>query len=599
MKKIISLILAVSAFTLLLTGCDQQALELAELILDGIEQERADSIDGFLGTVEIHAIMEEGLTPVDQTGTREVVIKNSGTADLIINDMSVYLRIVDSETEEVTGEYFQDIFGILEGTKPDLPVAVPPGSTLSGLYVWFSPEEAGDISGVLSLETNAGEKIFRLAGTGAWELGLEVTGGGGKIVEPIEAASGEGRKVYYSPDDEVTLTAESAHPLGLRELDRWAVVTGFEDMAYIDGPELISTTVTLSGHADVEAEFIDPYVYVAEGGTGDYTTIQEGVDAYNSDDTKKGVCVAAGTYDLDDADRTLVRDVVFRGGYASDFSSREYKTPEQRSSSNPAYHTIINTGDDSLTFPSAATDVSLLEGFEIIGASGNRVPPVYADGSNLTIRYNTITAPSGGYAIGLEGSDALIENNTIYGADGGLQSVGVYVFDNSDPVIKENTITAGNPTEAGGESIAIYVDWFSNPVIDGNTLTAGSASGNNGKSVGVYSINSSSPVIKNNTIDAGYGETASYFLYFSYAGWPVIDNNIMFSASDGEQDRYGVFVGPNGRIESITRNNLYGCPDGYAWIYQEEEIFTSIGQVNDRWVPDPDDAEQLNISEEL
>ena len=245
-------------------------------------------------------------------------------------------------------------------------------------------------------------------------------------------------------------------------------------------------------------------------------------------------------------------------------------------------------------------DDSSLEGFIIGGGTGTAVIPVFANGSDVTIRYNTITAPVGGYGIGLEESDSTIENNVIYGANGALRSVGIYVNDYSDPTIKNNTITAGNPTSDGGESIAIYVDWFSNPVIDGNTLIAGNATGARGKSIGIYSVNSSSPIIKNNPIiSAGYGKSVSYALYFSYGGWPVIDNNIMFTPPDGEQNKYGMYIGPSARIDRMTRNNLYGFPEGYAYIYTEGRVLTTIQELNDRWVPENSGFEEPdNYSEE-
>lgn len=284
------------------------------------------------------------------------------------------------------------------------------------------------------------------------------------------------------------------------------------------------------------------------------------------------------------------RDILFRGGYEDDFNSRDIAT----------HQTNLNTGSSSLVFEDRMTEDTLLEGFTIAGSTGTAVTPVYINKSDVVLSSNTITAPVSGYAIGIENhADPTIENNVIYGANGGLRSVGIYVNDYSDPTIRNNTIIAGNPTSHGGESIAVYVDWFSNPVIDGNILTAGQATGDRGKSAGIYSINSSSPTIKNNIISAGYGKSVSYALYFSYGGWPVIDSNVMFTPESGSQSKYGMYIGSAARIDSMTRNNLYGFPDGFALIYTEDRVLRTIEEVNDRWVPENSGYEEPdNYSEE-
>jgi parallel beta-helix repeat protein len=613
--SVFAVIIAASLIGAAFSGCDQQSQELVQLALKEIAQERADSIEGFLGTVKIFSDEAGGrkLTPVGDTATRRITIENPGTADLVINDVSVYLQVYDSSEEEMTGEYFQDIFKIVEGTKPDLPLVIPPNGSFSSLYVSFSPVESGETTGVLSLETNAGEKFFRIWGNGAWRLDLDVSGQYGKIVEPIEVEIGEGPKTYYATDNEVTLKAVTLHPQGLWELDEWFIDSGdavIEDDPDTPDPEwkMLSAVVTLGGHAAIRAHFISPYVYVDDDATGPSydgssgdpaASIAAGVSIYNSNSTfpydLKGICVATGTYTIS-ADETVTRDVIFRGGFRTNFTERDYETAGDRST----YQTLINTTDVSLGFSSSVMDASVLEGFTLQGGTGSAVIPVYTNGSDVTIRYNTITAPVDGYGIGVQNhADPTIENNVIYGANGGLRSVGIYVNDYSDPTIRNNTIIAGNPTSDGGESIAIYVDWFSNPMIDGNILTAGQATGDRGKSAGIYSINSSSPTIKNNIISAGYGKSVSYALYFSYGGWPVIDSNVMFTPESGSQSKYGMYIGSAARIDSMTRNNLYGFPDGFALIYTEDRALKTIEEINDRWVPENSGYEEPdNYSEE-
>jgi hypothetical protein len=73
----------------------------------------------------------------------------------------------------------------------------------------------------------------------------------------------------------------------------------------------------------------------------------------------------------------------------------------------------------------------------------------------------------------------------------------------------------------------------------------------------------------------------------------------MFTPESGSQSKYGMYIGSAARIDSMTRNNLYGFPDGFALIYTEDRVLRTIEEVNDRWVPENSGYEEPdNYSEE-
>ncbi len=355
---------------------------------------------------------------------------------------------------------------------------------------------------------------------------------------------------------------------------------------------------------------------------------------YNTGDDKyhKGFVLSEGTYVL--GGNVSLPECSFRGGYNADFTDRSFETEADRT----VYPTIIETEAYSIVAGTDSTGVnptgdpltteSIIEGVIIVEgtagtASNNTAGLLIQSGAGTEVRYNTITGPADGYsviardaapninnnviysgtpidtwdsvAVHLDSSDALLENNTIAPADGPLRSIGIHIFSESDAVITGNTITAGNSSDGGGESVGIYIDSFCSPVITGNTITAGNSSGSNGKSYGIYSINSCSPFISENTISGGTGASTASALYFSYAGWPEIEDNVLYT--EGGDKRYGVYIfTASTRIDHMVRNNLYDCSTGFAFLYMENRTITDIAEVNQRWVPDPEDETLWNYS---
>jgi hypothetical protein len=60
-----------------------------------------------------------------------------------------------------------------------------------------------------------------------------------------------------------------------------------------------------------------------------------------------------------------------------------------------------------------------------------------------------------------------------------------------------------------------------------------------------------------------------------------------------------MYLGPNGRIETFSGNNIYNVPSGFVKLYSflGTEVLTTIDQVNTRYVPEGSPVEDLNRSE--
>ena len=207
----------------LFTGCSPDIPLAGRAVFTGQAAARSEKIDGFSSVLNISSD-EDGMTAVDDTGYTDLKMENSGTGDLVINDISIYREVfIDGELTDA--QTVQNIFGLAEGTKPELPLTIPAGGTLDSLRLFFKPVKNGLETGALVLETSSGPERLKLTGTGAWKLTLiaELSGGGtdqfGKIVKPIEVLIGENR-VYRAAESVVALMAETTHPLDLWELDQ-------------------------------------------------------------------------------------------------------------------------------------------------------------------------------------------------------------------------------------------------------------------------------------------------------------------------------------------------------------------------------------------
>ena len=605
MKKLITL-LVLTLILLFLTGCPNPGSPA--ISFPGFTRSSEDIYDGFLLTFDFTE------TPVGTPVTLPFSMANTGSSTLVITDMTYYLLEGSGSTATYTDR--QTVFSHSSLRVPSFPVLIEPQSTYDNLFPVFNPDTCGIFRGILALSTNLGTVRIRLTGTGQWRLTLKVNGGqNGSIVRPVAVAAGETVEYLCTTS---TVTVESAPTNWLYGLQQWVHEFVGAPTAVISDAAANITTVTLSGHATLRADFLQVYLCVddSNGGAGSgtagdpYQTIQQAIAAFTYP-TNKGIVVAGGTYTLT-ANLTLPRGT-FWGGYNGmpTFNTRNITT----------YVTTINLATHEIQSGADSADGTDINGFTINGGtlSGSKTAAVKCtSGSKIIVSNNIITAPVEGYAvhvqnaspsftyntlngsaagstaavIALDKASPVIGHNTITAGNGTVRSAGIFCYNESSPAITDNTITAGNSTAADGESAGIYIDWFCDPVITGNTITGGTASGADGASYGIYNINSSSPVVTGNTINGGSGAAVSFAFYNSYGGRPVINDNMLFTAAGSE--RYGLFSGPNGRFASLKRNNLYDCTTAFVWIYLGQKKLTTIDEVNETYVFFKDDN---NVSE--
>jgi hypothetical protein len=258
-----------------------------------------------------------------------------------------------------------------------------------------------------------------------------------------------------------------------------------------------------------------------------------------------------------------------------------------------------------------------ITGNTINGGTGSAYGIYFYSGckaNNPLISGNQISAPSAtsdSYGIYLYFKcDALIENNTITLTGGTSTSSdrwGIYTYSGPSPTIQYNTIRTADSGDTVNiaNSSGIRISSTGSPIIKGNTIIAGngSSSGTSTYSRGIWldsvsgvpkitnnfirvikgrvtrgidivaSVANYSPVIVNNTIDGGNaigtGTTDNaigigiYRSSTSYSATPIIANNIIFT-SGGTKPRYGIYEGCSGGCSPthLENNLIFDTPDG-------------------------------------
>jgi parallel beta-helix repeat protein len=210
---------------------------------------------------------------------------------------------------------------------------------------------------------------------------------------------------------------------------------------------------------------------------------------------------------------------------------------------------------------------------------GITVSGVPSYGSTIAAWNNTINGGTAEHARGIwvgTESDGTITGNTIDGGDTNVadgSATGIYVYDQSNPVIANNWIFSGDAEpdaltdDDEGTVEGIRIDDESDPVIRNNIIIAGLGENSRGISISAGidgTLPPSSPVIVNNTIDAGYGETTGAV---QGPAWGIaventtatIKNNIIY-VHGAASSNYGidtVFVGESVGSPTIEYNYVY------------------------------------------
>ena len=335
------------------------------------------------------------------------------------------------------------------------------------------------------------------------------------------------------------------------------------------------------------------------------------------------VYVSLGTYNvdsdaLDGTHVVLSEGVSLFGGYPLDWSARD-----------PLVHTttIADGGTDTgnnvnpnraVYAGSGITTATLVDGFIILGGSGDYTTGMYLAGSP-TVQNSTIDGGGGGVTstgVYVNGAAPLLDGNTITAGTGG-QNYGVQVQNGGTPTFTANDIQGG----AGNLSFALMT-FNSAPIITGNTLDGGTATnsrglqnsngaplvvgntirgGNGGtQTVAVLNTNASGtatlrnnvilggtattttrgisieggshPIVQHNTIDGGTAGTVAYGVVLVGGSGGTLQNNIIFTTS--APSRYCLSENAATDEPEVFENNaLSGCPTA---LYHDDNGVTPV-----------------------
>lgn len=222
---------------------------------------------------------------------------------------------------------------------------------------------------------------------------------------------------------------------------------------------------------------------------------------------------------------------------------------------------------------------TVLDGFHIYGAGTSYSSAVKClDGSAAVISNNTIDGGSGSMestGIYSRSADLKVENNVINGGSSGTVSYGMYMYYGS-PVVDENQISGGS---SPGNTNGIYVDSAS-PLIMNNRIESGNGNDNYAVKMTLSSgyiynnemkggggtltsngihLSQSYPTIAGNTIYPGTGTTGQYGIYLLAVSSPDIRNNIIYST--GSANFIGIYE--NGSDPStLDSNDIYNSGAG-------------------------------------
>jgi hypothetical protein len=566
-------------------------------------KEQVKVIAGNEGTMEFG---EKLVGFVDRT-VLPLAIKNVGEGPLLITNMHVYT--IETDISEA------DVFSFIDGTFPDLPLSIPIGKTVSGIFLEFDPDTAGEFDGKVFVDTNNGSYNLNLSGTGLWQLTL-IGHLKGTITLPIEVNNGE-TKTITSSTGIFNLACET---IPLSEFVSWVDSGPAVPPPEFDNIKANKTDVVLKTHTTLTVDIRNPYVFVQKAAIGaidEFNDFQSAINYCAATNTKSAVVVSAGTYDVagDITMKTGVYDagsgdevigIPIYGGYDTLWSARSYKTPANRLA--PAYKTVINIDGSIIASGSGLNNKVVIEGFTMTkGTSDDDALVEFTDSTTAGLQYNTMT--SGGTdessaVLCTNSSAPLIRYNYI---NAGISSAdysetyGIKITEGAAPVIYKNSINGGTAGGTDSKSFGIFSDFECEPIVRNNTpigvdsygIDGGLAPGSGGESYGIYIINNGKVIASYNDINGGSAATSTA-LFANYGGYfKLYYNNIH---TESGTSGIGAKTGMSGRIYAFSNNGIYDCPDAMIEDYFGGAL-TSIDDVNDKFHTETNQDTAIDLSE--
>jgi hypothetical protein len=279
-----------------------------------------------------------------------------------------------------------------------------------------------------------------------------------------------------------------------------------------------------------------------------YATIQKGIDIASASDVDDltDVVVSAGTYN---ESIVMFNSIKVKGGYDPIEWTRDISVNETIIQDPATTGGTSTSPNRAVYFPPTITDSPTIDGFKIIGGSGEYTNGIFIEEAVGTISNNTINGGDGNYSTGIANSSGIV-------------------------VIDSNEINGGS----GNSTNAIFnTGDGANPTIQNNVILGGGNGANNSYGVNIW--DDSMATIYNNTIDGGLANTARCIsLKF---GGSTITNNILFTSGTGSS-RYGIYELPGDTEPSELKNNdIFDCPTALYYDYDASpRDLTDIADVN-------------------
>ncbi|MHA2657586.1 MAG: beta strand repeat-containing protein, partial [bacterium JZ-2024 1] len=222
--------------------------------------------------------------------------------------------------------------------------------------------------------------------------------------------------------------------------------------------------------------------------------------------------------------------------------------------SNPWIHNNTITGSQ------AGTTTTSARGVAYSGGSGGTLGGSAGQGNDITGATGS-AHPTDSYAVYVDNSSPTISSNTpsLNGGQG-TNTYGLYITNGSDPVVQFNTINGGTAT---AQSVGIFSDsaaWDDDPGADdttGNTISGGTCTGSGCASLGI-SLTAGTPTIgPNNNIDGGSGGF-TFAIAVDGTANPTITGNSSINGGTATTQSIGIRGSTSSWTGTVSSNTISG-----------------------------------------